>query len=227
MDNQFFNHPVRNSPYSIPAEHWELDKDGQPTGNIISFRRKASYLTPIPKPRKQSPKQKDLSFSEETPDNQHYDPTSHINEIRGYVDRWRNLKNPYDWRVTPETARLLHHWRNYEFDGIRPFFCQLEAVETLIWLTEVAPIIGKDGKRFLNILEKTNAEANPGLNRLALKLATGAGKTMVMAMIIAWQTVNAVKRPQSTRYTKGFLIVTPGITIKDRLRVLYPNDLNN
>ena len=59
---------------------------------------------------------------------------------------------------------------------------------------------------------------------LALKLATGAGKTTVMAMLIAWQTINAVRRPQSSRFTRGFLVVTPGITIKDRLRVLQPND---
>src|SRR5207245_7934619 len=66
--------------------------------------------------------------------------------------------------------------------------------------------------------------ANPELMRLALKLATGAGKTTVMAMIIAWQTVNAVRRPQSKKFTRGFLVVTPGLTIRDRLRVLQPND---
>src|SRR5256885_4674849 len=60
--------------------------------------------------------------------------------------------------------------------------------------------------------------------RLALKLATGAGRTAVMGMLIAWQTVTAVRRPQSKRFTRGFLVVTPGITIKDRLRVLQPND---
>ena len=73
-------------------------------------------------------------------------------------------------------------------------------------------------------MDTANEEANPGLSRLALKLATGAGKTTVMAMLIAWQTINAVRRPNSRRFTRGFLIVTPGITIKDRLRVLHPND---
>ena len=80
------------------------------------------------------------------------------------------------------------------------------------------------GKRFLDHLTNTNHESNPGLSRLALKLATGAGKTTVMAMLIAWQTINAVRRPQSSRFTRGFLVVTPGITIRDRLRVLQPND---
>jgi type III restriction enzyme len=69
-----------------------------------------------------------------------------------------------------------------------------------------------------------NKDANPALMRLALKLATGAGKTTVMAMLIAWQTINAIRRPASKYFTRGFLIVAPGLTIKDRLRVLQPND---
>lgn len=129
-----------------------------------------------------------------------------------------------EWRVTPETARLLQHWRHHPFAGVKPFFCQVEAVETAIWLTEVAPQIGRVGDNFVEHLAAVNADANPGLARLALKLATGAGKTTVMAMLIAWQTINAVKRPGSKRFTKGFLIVTPGLTIRDRLRVLQPND---
>jgi type III restriction enzyme len=90
-------------------------------------------------------------------------------------------------------------------------------------LTEVAPE-SKAGKRFLDHLAAANKDANPELLRLALKLATGAGKTTVMAMLIAWQTINAVRRPGSKRFTRGFLVVAPGITIKDRLRVLQPND---
>ena len=70
---------------------------------------------------------------------QQYDPTSIINEVRGHVDQWRTLPNPNQWQVTPETARLLQHWRHHKFSGVRPFFCQVEAVETAIWLTEVAP----------------------------------------------------------------------------------------
>ncbi|MGB5096608.1 MAG: DEAD/DEAH box helicase family protein [Porticoccaceae bacterium] len=144
--------------------------------------------------------------------------------MRAEVDKWRAIPNPADWRVTPETARLLQHWRHHAFGSIRPFFCQVEAVETAIWLTEVAPQIGKTGERFLDHLANANQDANPELSRLALKLATGAGKTTVMAMLIAWQTINAVRRPGSKRFTRGFLIVAPGITIKDRLRVLQAND---
>ena len=155
---------------------------------------------------------------------QQYDLTQIINSVRQQVERWRNLPNPSQWRVTPETGRLLQRWRHHPFSSIRPFFCQVEAVETAIWLTEVAPRFGKVGKEFLDHLAKANNDANPDLSRLALKVATGAGKTMVMAMLIAWQTINAVRHPQSRRFTRAFLVVAPGITIKDRLRVLQPND---
>jgi len=90
-------------------------------------------------------------------------------------------------------------------------------------LTEVAHKSAA-GKTFLAHLANASAEANPEIMRLALKLATGAGKTTVMAMLIAWQTINAARRPTSKKFTKGFLIVTPGITIRDRLQVLMPND---
>ena len=140
------------------------------------------------------------------------------------MDRWRELPDPTSWRVTPETVRLLRHWRTHRFGDIRPFFCQVEAVETVIWLTEVAPQLGKEGHRVLEHLTRASEQANPNLARLALKLATGAGKTTVMAMVIAWQTINAARRPGSRKFTRGFLVVTPGITIRDRLRVLQPND---
>ncbi len=229
MENPFFEHPILNSPYEIPARHWELDAEGQPTQKTIEARREAKYITPVPKARKRKKgsKQESLIFDEGagvSTAEQQYDPTPIINELRYHVDQWRKWPNPADWRVTPETERLLQHWRRHKFESIRPFFCQVEAVETAIWLTEVAHKSGKAGKGFLEHLANANAASNPELMRLALKLATGAGKTTVMAMLIAWQTVNAVRRPGSSLFTKGFLIVAPGLTIKDRLRVLQPND---
>jgi type III restriction enzyme len=155
---------------------------------------------------------------------QEYNPTPIINEIRRYVEDWRKLSNPDQWQVTPETARLLQHWRHHHFQDIRPFFCQVEAVETAIWLTEVAPKRGQAVAKFWAHIRAANEQSNPELTRLALKLATGAGKTTVMAMLIAWQTVNAVRHPGSRQFSRAFLVVTPGITIKDRLRVLLPND---
>lgn len=230
MENRFFEQPILNSPYEYPARHWELDAEGQPTQQIIESRRIAEFITPIPKPKKRkgsTAQQDQLIFDEGkglSTQVQQYDPTPIINELRHQVGLWRNLPNPKDWRVEPETARLLQHWRHHRFNSIRPFFCQIEAVETVIWLTEVAPKLGKIGSRFLEHMANANNDANPELMRLALKLATGTGKTTVMAMLIIWQTINAVRRPNSKKFTRGFLVVTPGLTIKDRLRVLQPND---
>ena len=224
--NQFFEKPILNSPYDYPARHWELI-EGQPTQQIIESRRRAEFVTPIPKPKKQKGGKSADLFDESmglSAGEQKYDPISIINELRRHVSAWRNLNSPNDWNVTPETARLLQHWRHHQFNGVRPFFCQVEAAETAIWLTEVAPKMGKTGKQFLDHLAGANNDANPELMRLALKLATGAGKTTVMAMLIAWQTLNAVRQPHSKLFTRGFLIVAPGLTIKDRLRVLQPND---
>jgi type III restriction enzyme len=229
MTEQFFEQPILNSPYAYPARHWELDEDGQPTNRILDLRRSAKFVTPVPKPRRRrqpsAPQQIQMVFDEGlglSTAEQQYDPTSIINAIRDRVDQWRRLPEA-SWQVTPETARLLQHWRAHPFQGVRPFFCQIEAVETAIWLTEVAPQSRRNDD-LLGHLQRANAQSNPELYRVALKLATGAGKTTVMAMLIAWQTINAVRHPQSRRFTRGFLIVTPGITIKDRLRVLQPND---
>ena len=234
MPSHFFEQPTLNSPYAYPGRHWELDPDGQPTDNIVDSRRRSAFVTPVPKPRKRrhadEKKQSEMVFKDDegiSTAQQQYDPNTIINEIRGYVDQWRKLPNPDQWQVTPETARLLQHWRSYPFQGLRPFFCQIEAVETAIWLTEVAPQQGERGKKFLAYLQSTNEQANPELFRIALKLATGAGKTTVIAMLIAWQTINAVRRPGSKMFTRGFLICTPGITIRDRLRVVLPSDPDN
>ena len=225
MSNPFFDEPIRNSPYDYPKEYWELDESGQPTQKIIQGRRPVHLITPIPKPKKRSQQQAmNLGDSQLSTKNQEYDPTPVINRLRQHIDKWRMIPNPSDWGVTHETAKLLQHWRHHKFSSIRPFFCQVEAAETVIWLTEVAPNAGKIGAEFLEHLVNANNDANPELMRLALKLATGAGKTTVMAMLIAWQTINAVRHPKSKRFSKGFLIVAPGLTIKDRLRVLQPND---
>jgi type III restriction enzyme len=227
MANEFFEHPILNSPYEYPSRHWELDDVGQPTQKIINRRRAAKFITPIPKPKKRKVAgQKGFVFDEGkglSTEQQEYDPNSIVNEVRQSVDAWRSLPNPNQWQVTPETARLLQHWRQHKFSDIRPFFCQVEAVETAIWLVEVAPQ-SRNGKRILDKLAAANKDANPELLRYALKLATGAGKTTVMAMLIAWQTINAERHPASKNFTRGFLVCAPGLTIKDRLRVLQPND---
>src|SRR5450755_4002649 len=157
MSDPFFEHPVLNSPYAPPRRHWELDADGQPTQKILEIRRRAEFITPIPKPKKRKGAvvdQHQIVFDEGkglSDAAQQYDPTSVVNELRQLVNQWRDLPNANQWQVTPETTRLLQHWRHHNFSGIRPFFCQIEAVETAIWVTEVAPQ-SKAGKRILDHL---------------------------------------------------------------------------
>lgn len=229
----FFEQPILNSPYFVPAKHWDLDGDGRPTDTIIPTRRKSDLISAMPKPKSvKGGQQAEMELSAQGLDGQDlaYNVTEFVNEMRSQVDAWRGLPNPKDWQVTPITQRLLQHWRAIQKDEaqtIRPFFCQLEAVETAIWVAEVAPKMGERGRRVRKRLEVANAEANPDLFRVAMKLATGAGKTTVMAMLVAWQTLNSVRSPGSKTFSRGFLIVTPGITIRDRLRVLLPNDAEN
>src|SRR5271157_4817600 len=157
MENDFFTKPILNSPYDYPLRHWELDALGQPIQRIIENRRRAEFIVPVPKARKHkaAAEQKAMVFDEGkglSSQAQQYDPTPIINELRQYIDPWRKLKDPSDWHVTPETARLLQHWRHHPFSSIRPFFCQVEAVEVGVWLIEVAPALAA-GRKFLEHLE--------------------------------------------------------------------------
>lgn len=218
--SSFYDRPILNSPYRAPEFHHPLDDNGQPLpGDPRPGRRPSRFIVPVPASRKKAAK------DQGTLDLETYTENALINEIRGYLDSWRALHNPSDWQVTGTTQRLLEHWRHHRFNGPTPFFCQVEAVETIIWLTEVAPKHAK-GKALLDRIRNYNKEANPELFRLAMKMATGSGKTTVMAMLIAWQTVNAARK-DSKDFSRAFLIVTPGITIKDRLRVLLPSEPNN
>ncbi|MCU6453436.1 DEAD/DEAH box helicase family protein [Sphingomonas sp. A2-49] len=176
---------------------------------------------PVPASRKKA------AAAQASLDLETYTENAKINEIRGYVDAWRAIPNPADWGVTPATQRLLEHWRRPgdQWAGPHPFFCQIEAVETMIWLTEVAPRRAAT-RGLLDQIAKDNEEANPALFRLAMKMATGSGKTTVMAMLIAWQAINAARK-ETKDFSRAFLIVAPGITIKDRLRVLLPSEPGN
>ncbi len=125
MSNWFFERPVLNSPYSESTRHWGLDQSGQPTQRIIDSRRRAEFITPIAKPkrRKGTAEQSTLVFDEGkglSTDRQQYAHTAIINGVREQVDEWRRIPNSNDWRVTPETARVLQHWRHHAFSSIRP-----------------------------------------------------------------------------------------------------------
>ena len=210
--------PVINSPFVEPKWHFRFDDDGI-TDDIANGRRDSCYFVPIAQPRKRGAKQLVLD-AEWTKDR--IEENRMVNAIRRKVKTWREGRYTDD--VTRVTARLLEYWhRDDRFR--RLFFCQIEALETLIYITEVAKKYGDHN--IDNDLRAANADANPDLFRVACKMATGSGKTVVMAMLIAWQTLNKIASKQDPRFSNAFLIVTPGITIRDRLRVLLPSDPSN
>jgi len=168
--NAFFEQPILNSPYAYPSRHWELDAEGQPTQRIIESRRRASYITPIPKPKKRKGRnqgQEEMLLDEgaglSTIEQQYEITASQINAVRNEVDQWRQIPEPNDWHVTPESARLLQHWRHHSFQSIRPFFAQVEAVEVAIWLVTV----------LMQLHDRAEEEAN-GLVRCSRFRSTSA-----------------------------------------------------
>ena len=217
MPQVVIENPVINSPYSEPTRHFRFGDEGI-TNEIADGRRSSSYFIPIARPRKKG-SQRSLFGTEWTAER--VEPNKLVNRIRQRVDLWR--RGGYVG-VTPTTRFLLEYWTNPDRER-KLFFCQLEALETAIYITEVARKYG-DGW-IDNDLRAANDGSNPGLPRVALKMATGSGKTVVMAMLIAWQALNKFASPQDNRFTDAFLLVTPGITIRDRLRVLLPNDPGN
>ena len=211
--------PILNSPYEAPTRYWKFDDDGI-TDQVQEGRRPSAYFMPIPAAKRRQAAQAQLEFVEWTKDR--IEETRFVNEVRLAVDRWRLEGWP---GATATTRLLLEHWNDPERER-RLFFCQIEAVETAMWLAEIAGKAGT-GRYFLNELQRYNDDANPGLFRVAHKMATGTGKTAVMSMIIAWQTLNKAANPHDGRFSDAFLVVAPGITIRDRLRVLFPSDSEN
>jgi len=207
--------PILNSPYQAPAEHFEIGSRG-PTGTVLAGRRPSESFIPVPATRKgRGTEQPVLDFDVT---GERREQNTLINDIRREVERWR----ANNWNgVTPYTRKLLIHWSAGPPTRDEPvLFCQREAAETAIFLAEVA---GRHGTAdYRRRLEPDNRVHNDGLPRVGLKMATGAGKTVVMAMLIAWQTINKQMTPTDARFAKRFLVVTPGITIRDRLGVLHP-----
>jgi type III restriction enzyme len=219
-DSPDLGNPIVNSPYEPPQSHFEIGPNG-PTGKLLPGRRPSESYIPVPVTRKgrRAIEQK-LDFDVT---GERREQNTLINDIRREVERWR-FNN---WNgVTPYTRKLLAHWAAGPPTRDDPvFFCQREAAETGIFLAEVA---GRHGTAdYRRRLDPENQLHNDGLPRVALKMATGTGKTVVMAMLIAWQTINKVMTPNGRRFAKQFLVVTPGITIRDRLGVLHPSRDDN
>ncbi len=192
---------IINSPFEVPQSHWNYDREKRKFAKVKG-RRSAGYLVA-------------------SKDSQVYDDPGEfrelelVNRIRNRVDAWKNNNYP---GITGVTKRLLEHWKNPNIRVNKFFFCQIEAIETLIWLVEAPPnekqgiIIPSDGGLF---------------ERVCCKMATGSGKTIVMGMLIAWQVLNKVTYPTDTRFSKNILVMSPGLTVKRRLEVLYPSSQKN
>jgi type III restriction enzyme len=219
MRQVVIENPIINSPYEEPTRHFRFTDDGI-TNEIVDGRRLSSYFVPIARPKKRKGAAQQVQFDTEWTQDR-IEENKLVNDIRRRVALWR--KGGY-LGVTCTTARLIAYWTDPGREK-KLFFCQNEALETAIYLTEVA---NKYGDAWVeNALREANDTSNPGLPRTAFKMATGSGKTVVMAMLIAWHTLNKRANPQDARFSNAFLIVTPGITIRDRLRVLLPNDPGN
>ncbi len=211
--------PILNSPYFEPSHHFESDERGI-TDEVIELRRPSSFYIPVPR-AKTKEKQLELNIAEGAFGSELQKENEFINKIRGKIKEWRD--GGYQG-LTKTSRDLLSYWCDETREN-KLFFCQIEALETLMFINEVAEKSGENW--IINDLKKASADANPGLYRMAFKMATGSGKTVVMAMIIAYNTLNKIRYPQDTRFTDAFAIITPGITIKDRLNVLLPNDVSN
>ena len=193
---------IINSPYKEPSRYWKYVRETQ-LFDLEEGRRPAGYIVASP----DSNTFDDPGVFVEIP---------LVNRIRNRVDEWR--KNGYPG-VTGLTKRLLEYWQDpEEFDARRFFFCQLEAVETLIWLRE-APAAERTG---IDVPSDSS-----DFERVCAKMATGSGKTVVMAMVIAWHFLNKAANPQDTRFSQNVLVVAPGLTVKSRLGVLDPSHEEN
>ena len=189
------DNPILNSPFGEPTRYWDY-KEGQPV-LVEGQRRPAGYYL---RPRTRGPQ---LSMFEEE-----FVALETVNAIRERVKAWRERGYP---GITPVTRQLLNHWNGPERER-KLFFCQREAVETLIWLVEASP-----AERQGIVVPRDEA-----LTRHATKMATGSGKTVVMGMVIAWQVLNKLADPQDRRFSDAVLLLCPNLTIRERLQVLLP-----
>src|SRR5215217_8995971 len=161
---EVIENPVINSPFREPERHFRFSDEGI-TSEIVESRRVSSYFIPIPKPKK---KGSQLAFDTEWTQDR-VEENVFINRVRFHVQRWR--KSGYKG-VTKTTRHLLEYWTNSERER-KLFFCQVEALETAIYITEVA---NKSNDAWIqNTLKEVNDNANPLLNRMAFKMATGSG----------------------------------------------------
>lgn len=198
-------HLIINNPYAMPRRYWKYDRQRQ-SFDLAEGRRPAGYTVATPG-----------QHAAGANDPGQFVEIELVNQIRPRVEAWRDAGYA---GITATTRTLLEHWNDIEQrePSKRFFFCQIEAIETLIWLTE-APAAERVG---IDI----PGDGGP-FSRLCSKMATGSGKTIVMAMLIAWQVLNKAANNQDARYSKNVLLIAPGLTVRKRLEVLKPEGPDN
>lgn len=187
---------IINSPYEVPRWYW---KDDRGALALEDGRRPAGY-----------------EIFDTRSNTRRTQPLEMVNRIRERVDAWRQAEYP---GVTSVTRSLLVHWWDRSA-RIHPFYyCQLEAIETLIWWVEAVA----------EFRQGIHVPGDGGAwERLCNKMATGTGKTTVMAMIVTWQVLNALTYPKRSKdFSRVIFIVAPGLTVKERLQVLQPSHPQN
>jgi len=192
---------IINSPYDVPSEYWLYDQLTK-KWTRKKGRRPAGYVVAS----------KD---SKEFDDPGVFKSIPNVDKIRERVKSWRERGYPGSTGIT---KKLLEYWNDKESFELPFFFCQIEAIETLIWFKESSEH------------ERTGIEipSDGGpFERICSKMATGTGKTVVMAMLIAWHVLNKVTNSKDCRFSKSIFIITPGLTVKERLSVLDPNEKGN
>ena len=210
--------PILCSPYKEPCEYWFYDRQtGEPSR--APGRRPAGYWF---RNERTSDEQQGRLFAEEN-----FVPLDYVNSLREDVKRWRDsgYRN-----ATNTTRKLLRHWWRDDLTR-RLFFCQLEAVETIIYLAEIRmggkrtsfrPAFSDDD--LARLVDVPFDPRLPPLTRMGCKMATGSGKTVVMAMLIAWAFCNRGQMPSDERFPSAVLVVCPNLTIRERLQVLRPDN---
>ncbi|MXZ29977.1 MAG: hypothetical protein F4Z22_03915, partial [Acidimicrobiia bacterium] len=207
--------PVLCDPFRAPDRHWALDEQGRARSDTAPLAgRRAPLRITVPHDAKAAP-QLSLALADRA-------VNKPVMDIREAVGAWR--ADGYQG-VTATTRRLLQHWADDEAMRLRPFFAQREAVETFIWLREAATRRTPERRE----LEAAARAHNDGIVRFCAKMATGTGKTAVMAMVICWQTLNAAhsRRTRNVMHTDRFVVFAPGHTVRRRLAVLAPSAAGN
>lgn len=214
--------PVLCSPYQVPDLHWRLDKTGRAVDGAPLRGRRDPVMSRVPQDAKGGA-DRQLSLEDESREvfkDRWSNPL--VAGIRRKVGVWRSNGYP---GVTATTRRLLHHWTDPQAMKLRPFFAQVEAVETLIWLREAVTRRASERRELEELARRHNDE----IVRYCAKMATGTGKTAVMGMVVAWQTLNAARstRTRNVMFTNRFAVFAPGHTVRERLAVLQPSDPGN